>query len=151
MTLFILLKLFWSLNTVQFETIPATNSGVTFIHDNAISPNRYQPESMGPGVAIFDYDNDGWMDLYFVNSGPCDFFRPERPLRNALYHNNRDGTFTDNTEKAKVGGRDFGLGVAAADYNGAGWTDLFVTTYGACLLYRNNGHGTCRDGRTPSG
>jgi hypothetical protein len=151
MTLFILLKLFWALNTVRFETIPAAKSGVTFIHDNAISPNRYQPESMGPGVGIFDYDNDGWMDLYFVNSGPCDFFRPERPLRNVLYHNNRDGTFTDVTEKAKVSGRDFGLGVAAADYNGDGWTDLFVTTYGACILYRNNGDGTFADVTKQSG
>src|SRR5262249_46883357 len=85
MTLFILLNLFSALNTGWFETIPAAKSGVTFIHDNAISPDRYQPESMGPGVAIFDYDNDGWMDLYFVNSGPCDFFRPARPFPTALY------------------------------------------------------------------
>src|SRR5262245_5474106 len=145
MTLFILLKLFWAFSPVWFDTIPATKSGVTFIHNNALSPTRYQPESMGPGVAIFDYDNDGWMDLYFVNSGPSDFFRPERTLRNALYRNNRDGTFKDVTEKAKVSGRDFGLGVAAADYDGDGWTDLFVTTYGENILYRNNGDGTFAD------
>ncbi len=62
---------------------------------------------MGPGCAFFDYDNDGWMDIYLVNSGPCDFFRPQKPLRNALYKNNRDGTFTDVTEEAGVAGRNF--------------------------------------------
>jgi hypothetical protein len=128
-----------------FETIASAQCRISFVHDNALSARRYQPESMGPGVAIFDYDNDGWMDLYFVNSGPSDFFQPKQPLRNALYHNNRDGTFTDVTEKARVSGRDFGLGVAAADYNGDGWTDLLVTTYGACILYRNNGDGTFTD------
>ena len=145
MTLFILLKLFWVFSPVWFDTVPAAKSGITFVHDNALSPRRYLPESIGPGVAIFDYDNDGWMDLYFVNSGPCDFFQPKQPLRNALYRNNRDGTFTDVTEKAGVAGRDFGIGVAAADYNRDGWTDLFVTNYGANILYRNNRDGTFTD------
>jgi len=85
-----------------FETWTAEKTGIAWKHDNAISSIRYLPESMGPGVAIFDYDNDGWMDMYFVNSGPADFFQPAKPLRNALYHNNRDGTFTDVTEKAGV-------------------------------------------------
>src|SRR5580704_15007762 len=93
-----------------FEVWTAQQTGIQWKHDNALSTRRYLPESMGPGVAIFDYDNDGWMDLYFVNSGPADFFQPPKPLRNALYHNNRDGTFTDVTEKAGVAGRDFGLG-----------------------------------------
>jgi enediyne biosynthesis protein E4 len=128
-----------------FETIGTAQSRITFFHDNALSPRRYQPESLGPGVAIFDYDNDGWMDIYFVNSGPSDFFQPKQPLRNALYRNNHDGTFSDVTEKARVAGRDFGLGAAAADYNNDGWTDLFVTTYGTNILYRNNGDGTFTD------
>ena len=128
-----------------FETWTAQKTGIAWRHDNAISTIRYLPESMGPGVAIFDYDNDGWMDLYFVNSGPADFFQPARPLRNALYHNNRDGTFTDVTEKAGVAGRDFGIGVAAADYDGDGWTDLLVTTYGRLILYHNNHDGTFTD------
>src|SRR5262245_64482260 len=85
-----------------FEIVPPSKSGVTFVHNNALSPRRYLPESIGPGVAIFDYDNDGWMDLYFTNSGPCDFFQPRQPLRHALYRNNGDGTFTDVTEKAGV-------------------------------------------------
>jgi enediyne biosynthesis protein E4 len=128
-----------------FEVWPAQQTGITWKHDNAMSTRRYLPESMGPGVAIFDYDNDGWMDLYFVNSGPADFFSPATPLRNALYHNNHDGTFTDVTQKAGVAGRDFGIGVAAADYDGDGWTDLLVTTYGRLILYHNNHNGTFTD------
>src|ERR1700737_4398682 len=77
--------------------------------------------------------------------GAGGFFQPPKPLRNALYHNNRDGTFTDVTEKAGVAGRDFGIGVAAADYDGDGWTDLLVTTYGRMILYHNNHDGTFTD------
>jgi enediyne biosynthesis protein E4 len=128
-----------------FERLPPEKTGIVWKHDNAMSVRRYLPESMGPGVAIFDYDNDGWMDLYFTNSGPADFFQPDHPLRNALYHNNHDGTFTDVTEKAGVAGRDFGIGVAAADYDGDGWTDLLVTTYGRLILYHNNHDGTFTD------
>ncbi len=128
-----------------FEIWAAQQTGIHWKHDNALSTRRYLPESMGPGVAIFDYDNDGWMDLYFVNSGPADFFTPPTPLRNALYHNNHDGTFTDVTEKAGVAGRDFGIGVTAADYDGDGWTDLLVTTYGRLILYHNNHNGSFTD------
>ena len=90
-----------------FEDIPPSASGITWVHDNAMSAKRYLPETLGPGSAFFDYDNDGWMDIYLVNSGPCDFFKPATPLRNALYRNNRDGTFTDVTEKAGVAGGSF--------------------------------------------
>ena len=83
-----------------FEEIPPAASGITWIHDNAMSEARYLPEALGPGCAFLDYDNDGWMDIYLVNSGACDFFKPAKPLRNALYKNNRDGTFTDVTEKS---------------------------------------------------
>ncbi len=134
-----------------YETPPAARTGISFRHENALSGRRYLPESMGPGVAIFDYDNDGWMDLYFTNSGPCDFFTPRRPLRNALYRNNRDGTFTDVTEKTGVAGRDFGIGVTTCDYNRDGWTDLFVTNYGTNILYRNNRDGTFTDVTKPAG
>ena len=65
---------------------------------------KFLPGNNGAGCAFFDYDNDGWMDIYLVNSGKCDFFNPNPPLRNALYRNNRDGTFTDVTEKAGVAG-----------------------------------------------
>ena len=144
--LFILaLALFQSPVRPVFETVNLARAGIRFVHDNAKSTRRYLPESMGPGVAIFDYDSDGWMDLYFTNSGPADFFQPALALRNALYRNNHDGTFTDVTFKAGVGGRDFGIGASTFDYNGDGRTDLFVTNYGTNILYRNNGDGTFTD------
>lgn len=126
------------------EVLPS-ESGVVWKHENAMSPNRYLPEALGPGCAFLDYDNDGWMDIFLVNSGPCDFWKPPMPVRNALYHNNRDGTFTDVTEKAGVGGAYFGMGVAVADYDNDGWPDIFVTAYGRCILYKNNHDGTFAD------
>src|SRR5690349_18699211 len=131
---------------VIFEEVPAPSSGIHWVHNNAMSPERYLPETLGPGCAFVDYDNDGWMDLYLVNSGASDFFQPKTPLRNALYKNNRDGTFTDVTEKAGVGaGATFGMGVAVGDYDNDGWADLFVTAYGRPILYHNNGNGTFTD------
>ena len=125
-----------------FEEISPVASGITWVHDNAMSDNRYLPETLGPGCAFLDFDNDGWMDIYLVNSGPCDFWKPPNPIRNALYKNNRDGTFTDVTEKAGVAGGTFGMGVAVGDYDNDGWPDIFVTAYGRCILYKNNHDGT---------
>jgi hypothetical protein len=128
-----------------FSEVPASRSSISFIHTAGSSPEKYLPESTGAGCAFFDYDNDGWMDIYLVNSGKCDFFTPKAPLRNALYHNNRDGTFTDVTEKARVAGGGYGMGVAVGDYNGDGFPDLYLTQYGRSILYRNNGDGTFTD------
>src|SRR6266568_1172638 len=128
-----------------FEGIPSAASGITWVHENAMSDARYLPEALGPGCAFLDYDNDGWMDIYLVNSGPCDFFNPAKPPRNALYRNNRDGTFTDVTEMAGVTGDTFGMGIAVGDYDNDGWPDIFVTAYGNCILYRNNRDGTFTD------
>jgi hypothetical protein len=128
-----------------FEEIPASVSGINWTHNAAHSPQKYLPESTGPGCAFLDYDNDGWMDIYLVNSGQSDFYAPAKPLSNALYRNNRDGTFTDVTQKAGVSGRGFGMGVAAGDYNNDGFQDLYVTQYGRSILYRNNGNGTFTD------
>ncbi len=132
-------------SVVTFQEILPKQSGITWIHNNAHSPERHLPETVGAGCAFFDYDNDGWMDIYLVNSGSADFFAPTTPLKNALYHNNRDGTFTDVTDKAGVKGGTFGMGVAAADYDGDGWVDLYVTSYGRNILYRNNGNATFTD------
>jgi enediyne biosynthesis protein E4 len=128
-----------------FSQIPSSASGITFIHTNGKSPEKYLPETTGAGCAFLDYDADGWMDIYFVNSGKCDFFDPNPPLRNALYRNNRDGTFTDVTEKAGVVGGGYGQGVAVGDYDGDGFPDLYVTQYGRNILYHNNGDGTFTD------
>jgi hypothetical protein len=128
-----------------FVELTASQTGIHWVHQNAMSPERHLPETCGAGCAIFDFDNDGWMDIYLVNSGPADFFTPKTALRNALYKNNRDGTFTDVTDKAGVPGGTFGMGVAVGDYDNDGYPDLFVTAHGRCTLYRNNGNGTFTD------
>jgi hypothetical protein len=125
--------------------MPPAASGIAWVHENAMSPSRFLPEALGPGCAFLDYDNDGWMDIFLVNSGPSDFWKPTKPVRNALYRNNRDGTFTDVTEKAGVCGSYFGMGVAVGDYDNDGWPDIFVTSYGRCILYKNNHDGTFSD------
>src|SRR3954466_15640686 len=129
-----------------FAEIPPSVSGINWTHENAMSADRYLPETMGPGVGFVDYDNDGWMDLFMVNSGAADFYTPSKPLKNALYKNNRDGTFTDVTDKAGVaGGQSFGMGCAIADYDNDGYPDILVTADGRCTLYHNNGNGTFTD------
>jgi hypothetical protein len=126
------------------ELLPSATR-IDFVHTSGKSAQKYLPESTGAGCAFFDYDNDGWMDIYLVNSGPCDFWTPVKRLRNALYHNNRNGTFTDVTEKAGVLGGGYGMGAAVGDYDGDGFPDLYVTQYGRSILYHNNGDGTFTD------
>ena len=128
-----------------FEDVPASKSGITWTHDNAMSPEHYLPETVGAGCAFFDYDNDGWMDIYLINSGPSDIYTPSQPLSNALYKNNRDGTFADVTKEAGVAGGTFGMGCAVGDYDNDGYQDLLVTSYGRSILYHNNGDGTFSD------
>ena len=130
---------------VTFVEVPPSQSKITWVHDNGRSELRHLPETCGGGGLFFDYDNDGWMDIYLVNSGPSDFYTPKTPIKNALYHNNGDGTFTDVTDKAGVAcGKmgNFGMGAAAADFDGDGWQDLYVTNYGVNVLFHNNGNGT---------
>ena len=129
---------------ITFEEV-TRKSGITWVHNNAQSDARHLPETVGAGCAFVDYDNDGWMDVVFINSGSSDFFSPATPLRNALYRNNRDGTFTDVTEKAGLAGGSFGMGVTAADYDGDGFIDLYVTNYGRNTLFKNTGKGTFVD------
>ena len=130
---------------VQFLEVPSAQSKITWVHDNGRSELRHLPETCGGGGLFFDYDNDGWMDIYLVNSGPSDFYNPKTPSKNALYRNNGDGTFTDVTDKAGVAcGQmgNFGMGAAASDYDGDGFQDLYVTNYGTNVLFHNNGNGT---------
>src|SRR5215471_18893867 len=128
-----------------FEQIPAEKSGIRWIHSNGKSSEKFLPETTGAGCAFLDYDGDGWMDIYLVNSGKCDFFTPHPPLCNALYKNNRDGTFTDVTDKAGVAAGGFGQGIAVGDYDADGFPDLYVTQYGRSILYHNKGDGTFTD------
>ncbi len=124
----------------------AASSKITFKHDNAASTQRYLIETMGSGAAWIDYDNDGYLDLYLVNSAATNAYTPAHSLRSALYHSNGDGTFTDVTEQARVGAVGlFGMGVAVGDYDNDGFEDLYVVGYGRSILYHNNGDGTFTD------
>jgi hypothetical protein len=133
---------------IVFAEVPSSQSKINWVHDNGRSESRHLPETCGGGGLFFDYDNDGWMDIYLVNSGPSDFYTPKTPIRNALYRNNGDGSFTEVTEKAGVACGQmghFGMGAAAADYDGDGWQDLYVTNYGRNVLFHNAGNGTFKD------
>ncbi len=122
------------------------SSGITFMQDSTESDEKYYLETMGTGVGWIDYDQDGLMDLYFVQAGATDAYKPAHQLRSALYRNNGDGTFTDVTDKAHVGGEGhYGQGVAVGDYDNDGYPDLYVTGYGRAILYHNNGDGTFTD------
>ena len=121
-------------------------AGITFVQDSTQTDEKYYLETMGTGVGWIDYDQDGLMDLYFVESAATDAYKPPHSLRSALYHNNGDGTFTDVSEKAGVGGEGhYGQGVAVGDYDNDGFPDLYVTGYGRAILYHNNGDGTFTD------
>lgn len=124
----------------------AEQAGIDFQHFSGSAEKTYMLESMSGGVAWIDYDNDGWQDLYLVNGGHWEeLLQGRRSISNALYRNNGDGTFTDVTGKAGVGGSRWGMGATAADYDNDGWPDLFVCNFGPNSLYRNNGDGTFTD------
>lgn len=114
--------------------------------DHLSSPaKKYILESMSGGVALIDYDRDGWPDIYFTNAPDVDMQLAGKKARSALFHNNRDGTFTDVTDKAGVGTPCWAMGAAVGDYNNDGRPDLLVTCFGGVVLYRNNGDGTFTD------
>src|SRR5687768_17179521 len=104
---------------------------------------RYIMETVGAGVAFFDYDNDGWLDLLVLSGTRLDGSTPT--ATNRLYRNNRDGTFKDVTEAAGLVRNGWASAVTVGDYNNDGWEDLFITYYGRNVLYRNNGDGTFTD------
>lgn len=149
---FVTALLFWLYKISRVEAQSATSvhftnitdaAGIKFVHfkgNKGISINR---EEFGPGVCVADFDGDGWQDIYFVNGR--DLYNRGITVRNALYRNNGNGTFTDVTEKAGVPGTGYGLGCVWGDYDNHGHPDLFVTQYGRNVLYHNNGNGTFTD------
>jgi hypothetical protein len=127
-----------------------SSTGIHFEHLS--SPEaKFIAESMSGGVALIDYDRDGWPDIYFTNAQSVEMALHGVKARSALYHNNRDGTFTDVTEKAGVGYPCWAMGAVVGDYNNDGWPDLLVTCLGGVVLYRNNGDGTFTDVTKASG
>ncbi len=139
-------------STVTFTDITAATK-IAFKHAGSPTSMKYLLETMGGGVAIFDYDNDGRMDLFFTNGALLKDPMPKGAMPdksdpkfwNRLYHQKADGTFEDVTERAGLKGEGFSMGVAAADYDNDGFVDLYVTGYGQNHLYHNNGDGTFTD------
>jgi hypothetical protein len=127
--------------------------GIHFNYMSSHTPKHYLPETMGAGVALFDYDNDGLLDIFLVNGAPILDPTPKGTIPqktgpnywNRLYHQKQDGTFEDVTEKAGLQGSGYGMGVAVGDYDNDGYEDLYVTALGGNKLYHNNGNGTFTD------
>jgi tetratricopeptide (TPR) repeat protein len=128
----------------RFEDI-ADRSGVRFRYDCGATRDFFLGDIMGGGVALFDFDDDGWLDIYFVNGCPLPFEPQSPPQPNRLYRNRGDGTFEDVTERARVAGQGYGMGCAVGDFDNDGHDDLFVTGLSQTVLYRNRGDGTFED------
>src|SRR5215813_2285145 len=130
-------KLGASIPKVQFQDI-AAKAGLTARHvTGAQSEKKYIIETTGSGVALFDYDNDGWLDIFLVNGTTLEGFPKGQEPTNHLYRNNKNGTFTDVTEKANLARTGWGQGVCVGDYDNDGWEDVYVTYYGKNRLYHN--------------
>jgi len=127
------------LNDVTRET------GITFVHTDGSSGKRYILETITAGLALFDYDNDGDIDIYFLNGEPLKGAKSNISPKNALYRNDGNWKFTDVTEQARVGDTGYGLGVVVGDYDNDGDPDIYLNNYGPNILYRNNGDGTFTD------
>lgn len=130
---------------IVFEEI-AQRSGLTFVSDSSPTSNKNQPETMVAGVALLDYDNDGFLDIMVVNGAAIPSLQKDSPKYwNRLYHNNHDGTFTDVTTAAGVSGIGYGMGISVADYDNDGFPDIYVVNVGKNQLLHNNGNGTFSD------
>jgi hypothetical protein len=140
-----------STHPIQFENT-LKDSKIQFTLKNSVSPNRYSIETMTGGVALFDYDNDGLLDIFFTNGAQIpSLAKTDASFSNRLFHNNGDGTFTDVTAKAGLEGIGYSMGVAAGDYDNDGFVDLYVTGVDRNQLFRNNGNGTFTDVTAKSG
>jgi hypothetical protein len=122
-----------------------SETGISFRHTDGASGKRYIVETVASGLALFDYDNDGDVDIYFLNGAPLKGSKVATVPRNALYRNDGNWRFTDVTGEAGVGDTGYGLGVTTADYDNDGDQDIYLSNYGANILYRNNGDGTFSD------
>ena len=132
-------------SSIRFEEI-AARAGVKFTIESSPTPNKNQPETMVAGVAVFDYDNDGYPDIFFVNGAAIPSLKKEGDkYKNRLFHNNGNLTFTDVTDRAGVGGEGYGMAVAVGDYDNDGRPDLFVANVTGNQLLHNNGDGTFTD------
>lgn len=130
---------------IRFEEI-AAKAGLSYVTANGNTENKNQPQTMVAGVALFDYDGDGYLDVYIVGGAAVPSLEKETPAYwNRLFHNNRDGTFTDVTEKAGLAGAGYGSGVAIGDYDNDGWPDIFLANVTGNQLFHNNGDGTFTD------
>jgi len=129
--------------TVTFRDV-TQQAGIRFLHNNGAFGKKFLPETLGPGVAFIDYDNDGWPDIFLVNGMDWPG-HAQKHTTPRLYHNNHDGTFTDVTHKAGLDVEMYGMGVAVGDYDNDGFDDLFVTALGQSRLFHNNGNGTFTD------
>jgi hypothetical protein len=132
-------------SAIVFEnTIKA--SKIDFVLKNSVSPQRYSIETMTGGVAVFDYNNDGLLDIFFTNGAEIPSLKKSNSsFHNKLFRNNGDGTFSDVTEKAGLAGVGYSMGVAAGDYDNDGFVDLYVTGFNCNQLFHNNGDGTFAD------
>jgi len=133
----------------QFEDV-SVKAGINFKHTSDPA-KKYIVESMSGGVILFDYDRDGWLDIYFTNAPSVEMAVKGQKSRGVLYHNNHDGTFTDVTDKAGIGTPGFAMGGAVGDYDNDGWPDLYITCLGGNVLYHNNGDGTFTDVTSKAG
>jgi len=138
-------------SAIVFEnTIKA--SKIDFLLKNSVSPQRYSIETMTGGVAVFDYNNDGLLDIFFTNGAEIPSLKKSNSsFHNKLFRNNGDGTFTDVTEKAGLAGVGYSMGVAAGDYDNDGFVDLYVTGFNCNQLFHNNGDGTFTDSTEKAG
>jgi enediyne biosynthesis protein E4 len=133
-----------SAQTVTFRDI-TSQAGIHFVHNNGAFGKKWLPETMGPGCAFIDYDNDGWPDILLVNGTDWPSHAKNGATTLKLYHNNHNGTFTDVTSKAGLAVSFFGMGVAIGDYDNDGFDDIFITAVGQSHLFHNNANGTFTD------